>query len=106
MTLAEKIRLLKQKAKERGLKVLVDKRLNKTEYRAAHPNSSKYVGDRIVCKKNAITVAPFVAKKKKLYAMDVNHELLEFDASKKGYGYKRAHTLANRKQRNFTWLEK
>jgi len=105
LTTDQKLKLLRKEAKKRGLKIAVDKRLNNTPYRAAHPKSDKYVND-IVVRKNAITVAPFVARNKKKMAMDVNHELFEFDKAKKGWGYKKAHTYANRKQRNFKWLVK
>jgi uncharacterized protein (DUF2461 family) len=96
--LDSRLKYLKQQAKKRGLKVSVDKRLDKTPYRAAHPLSNKYVDD-IVVKKKSITVAPFVARNKKKMVMDVNHELIEYKLACNGVGYKKAHTIANRKQR-------
>ena len=97
-TLSDRIDYLKQLARKRGMKVEVDKRLDNTPYRAAHPKSDKYVND-IVVKKKSITVAPFVAKNKHIMAMDTYHELLEHNKYKKGWGYKKAHDFANRKQR-------
>lgn len=90
---------LKRQARKRGLGISVDKRLNQTEYRAAHPLSKKFVGDDIVVRKNSITVAPFVARNKKKMTMDVYHELLENKKARDGFGYKPAHNFANRKQR-------
>lgn len=96
--LDSRLRYLKSQARKRGFKVVVDKRLDKTPYRAAHPKSDRYVDD-IVVKNKAITVAPFVAKNKRKMAMDVYHELLEHEGYTKGWGYKKAHNFANRKQR-------
>jgi hypothetical protein len=37
---------------------------------------------------------------KRRLPMDIRHEIIEYDAMKKGLKYKTAHKLANKKQRN------
>ena len=98
-TLDQKFEHLKQEAKVRGLKVQKDPRLTKSPYRASHPLSCTFVDD-IPTKKKAITYEPASERNKHKLVMDINHEIIEYDLAKKGVGYKKAHRIANRKQRS------
>ena len=98
LTVREKLATVRSKASARNLKIRKDRRLVKTPYRAMNEYAGKELKQPYT--KGCITYSPHTRSKKTL-AMDLNHEIIEFDKMKKGWRYKRAHKLANRKQRTF-----
>jgi hypothetical protein len=97
MNLKEQLNYLRKKAHERGLKIRKDRRLIKTPYIAMHPYAGRELKQPFI--KKHITYQPDLERRKRKLVMDVNHELIEYDLMKKGWKYKKAHKLANRKQR-------
>ena len=91
----EKLRYLKIKAQERGLKVRQDKRLTKTPWAAMHPLAGGVLKQPFI--KKSVTFDPDLPRRKII--MNINHELFEHDKMKIGWSYKKAHKFANRKQR-------
>jgi hypothetical protein len=99
MTLKERELYVKREAKKRNLKIRVDKRLNKTPYRAMQPFAAIELKQPFI--KKYITYAPYLKKRKRTLIMDIHHEILEYDKMKKKWRYRKAHSFANRKQRSF-----
>jgi len=96
-TYKDKLNFLKKEAARRGLKIKKDKRLTKTPYRASHPLVEDMIG--VKNKGKFITYEPRTERNKRRLVMDINHEICEFDLMKKGYSYRHAHKISNRKQR-------
>ena len=98
LTIREKLATVRRKASARKLKIRKDRRLLQTPYRAMNEFAGKELKQPHI--KGYITYSPQI-KTKKMLVMDLNHEIIEYDKMKKGWKYKRAHKLANRKQRSF-----
>ena len=103
LTSEEKLRLVKEQAKQRGLKVRFDKRLRKTPYRAMNPHAGKELEQPFI--KKTLTYGPRSKTSKHKMCMDLNHENIEDYKMKQGWCYEVAHKFANRKQRNFNYMD-
>jgi hypothetical protein len=98
ISLNQQLRELKKAAKKRGLTIRSTPKLKETPYRAMNPEASRELG--IKSSKHTIGYTKLCQKTPRRFVMDIRHELIEYDAMKKGKKYKSAHKLANRKQRN------
>jgi hypothetical protein len=99
VSLKKQEQYLRKQAKKRGLKIRHTPSLNSTPYRAMHPCASKELG--IKNPKNTIGYTKYSERPKRRFVMDLRHELIEYDLMKnKKYKYKKAHKIANRKQRS------
>ncbi len=96
-SLKEQDLALRRAARERGLGVRKDKRLDASPYRAAHPRLKGQVD--VPIKKKCITYGTHSEKPLKKKVMDLRHELHEWDKRGQGWKYPAAHRFANRKQR-------
>ena len=104
----EKLDAIKGHLLEKGKLIIGDERLNDSPYRAMQEEAGKELGQPYI--KGHYTFAPDIYdlrtnKDKEKLAMDINHEDIENKVMKKGLPYKKAHKIANRKQRNFEHLE-
>jgi hypothetical protein len=102
-TLKQQLNLLKKAAKKRGLVIRKTPKLSNTPYRAMQPMAAKEL--KINNPKNTIGYTNNCERTKKRLVMDIRHEIIEYDAMKKGARYKTAHKLANRKQRTPEYLK-
>jgi hypothetical protein len=93
------LNLAVKKAHKQGFRIKKDERLTPTPYRASHPLVEKMIG--VKNKGKVITYDPNCVKTDKRKAMDINHEIIEYNLMKKGKTYKQAHKIANKKQRDF-----
>lgn len=100
VTIREQLIELKKAAKKRGLKIRNYDRLTKTPYRAMNPLAAKEL--RQPCPPRTIVYCNIALHPKRRLPMDIRHEIVEYDAMRKGKRYKAAHRIANRKQRNLS----
>jgi hypothetical protein len=98
LTLKQQLALLKKSAKKRGLTIRHTPKLKSTQFRAMNPPAAKELG--IKSSKHTIGYTNLCKKTPRRFVMDMRHEIIEYDAMKKGKKYKSAHKIANRKQRN------
>lgn len=96
--LRDELKSLKRVAHKQGLGVQKDKRLSQTPYAAMNDLAGKELN--MPHRKKAITYDPTCHKALRKRVMDIRHELIERPLMKKGMRYKRAHKIANRKQRS------
>lgn len=110
LTDEQKMQLVRQQAKARGLRIKFDPRLTSTPYRAMNPTIGKILDQPY--DERALT---YGAHSEAFHdvPMDLNHENIEdWEAKrllKRGVPkekiYPRAHRFANRKQRDFKFME-
>ena len=110
LTEQEKMQLVRQQAKARGYDIRFDPRLVNSPYRAMNPTIGKILDQPY--DEHALTYDPH-AEAFHDVPMDLNHENIEdWEAKKllkngvaKEKIYPRAHKLANRKQRDFHFMD-
>jgi hypothetical protein len=97
LSLKEQERHLRQAARNRGLCVKRTRGLSKTPYRAMNPRAAKELG--VPWSSHMIGYDNYSARTHKRLVMDLRHEIIEYDRMGRGWRYRRAHRMANRKQR-------
>jgi len=96
----QRLAVMKKLARQEGLAIRVDPRLTPTPFRAMNPRAARELHQPYIPR--TITFQPNLKKNLPMLAMDINHELIEYEKIGQGWHYKAAHKCANRKQRHFS----